>query len=917
MTEETRTKDQSTRDTLEDFKGASSSSSAWFDSELFSKGGEFDAHLFVTQCLDRADSSESGNSGGQDALQSLHDDLDSLQASLKRQLVDLLNREYADFIGLAHSLEGTAESIGEVGQHVLTLKERLTEAQDHVNTARSEVEGKLKEQTELEVRQNQLHNLKEMLEALRRLDGLMRQATGACESSSTKQAVLPAALGAQQTTTTNNTTAAGKDTTADEQSEQEAEEEQDPLLAEYLKKLEQARARRSAVAGTTLEGSTAQSQLAVASVEVDLLERAARQLIKLEVLISSVPNRFALVKHADRRCQELKEQFRRLVKSAFVRSLKRQAKARSDPGQTLTEADRQEHAAIAAQAIADVEGCLRAFASLGELHLAEQIVRSELVAPRVKQIVSADSIRSDLPAMLICPPRWYVLCHSLRSARHVDLPAMLDALRQLLTVECGPLLEALQPAKANRPGMQSDNPEPFEMRFLEAAIWPEVCEALLAQGHVLFPSGIPDTFQRHYRLCHSFLADVLAAASSHSAQQRLLAHPFTRDFRKKWHLPVYFQLRFQSIAGALETALGPQEPEQAHQAADSTSPPRLLATTAGKDRKDGLVTEAGVALSDCLQRCWSDDVFLPSLTPEFFKLNLQLLSRFSAWLEQGLTVPSAAPASPKSSSSAALLSWQHPAPAALAGALHDVSHFLSDHFQRHLLSRAEQACRAALQGLNSSAGPLMSAQSPSAQSPWQSQQQQQQQQDPVQQLSTTLQTGFAPAWERLGKLQEPLRQRLVQCLTESCGPVIERGVPGLLSAYSMTNRPAPSAPSEYSREILSPLNSLLEDTSAFMDNKEKEKVLVATGSALAELFRSKISELETNAQKRERMLGRLKGKDSDGGAGGSLSDVAKMKLQLQLDVALFTKKLEELGGGMVVSLPEFKKLQQEITAKAS
>src|SRR5690348_14551365 len=64
-----------------------------------------DAHSFVTNCLAISPSPSTL------ALESLRSDLKLYDEKLKGFLVELLNREYADFIGLSSSLVGTSESI--------------------------------------------------------------------------------------------------------------------------------------------------------------------------------------------------------------------------------------------------------------------------------------------------------------------------------------------------------------------------------------------------------------------------------------------------------------------------------------------------------------------------------------------------------------------------------------------------------------------------------------------------------------------------------------------------------------------------------------------------------------------------------------------------------------------------------------
>ena len=53
-----------------------------------------------------------------------------------------------------------------------------------------------------------------------------------------------------------------------------------------------------------------------------------------------------------------------------------------------------------------------------------------------------------------------------------------------------------------------------------------------------------------------FLGKFERSCGSLASVRRFRAHPSYNTFLSKWSLPVYFQIRFQEIAGALEVELG-------------------------------------------------------------------------------------------------------------------------------------------------------------------------------------------------------------------------------------------------------------------------------------------------------------------------------------------------------------------------
>jgi hypothetical protein len=96
-------------------------------------------------------------------------------------------------------------------------------------------------------------------------------------------------------------------------------------------------------------------------------------------------------------------------------------------------------------------------------------------------------------------------------------------------------------------------------------------------------------------------------APSARAVIAMRAHPTYASFERRWQLPVYFQLRWKEIVGAFEESLagGPTRGYQLGQSA---------------------------AAVKAVEQCWADDVYLPELAHRFWRLTLQILSRYGRWL---------------------------------------------------------------------------------------------------------------------------------------------------------------------------------------------------------------------------------------------------------------------------------------------
>lgn len=74
-----------------------------------------------------------------------------------------------------------------------------------------------------------------------------------------------------------------------------------------------------------------------------------------------------------------------------------------------------------------------------------------------------------------------------------------------------------------------------------------------------------------------------------------------KSFLKKWNLPVYFQIRFQEIAGNVETIL-----------TESVSPDSVKGNLTWLTQKD-FSLYATCTVWDNLLRIWTDDIYLYQL----------------------------------------------------------------------------------------------------------------------------------------------------------------------------------------------------------------------------------------------------------------------------------------------------------------
>ncbi|KDN46181.1 hypothetical protein RSAG8_04408, partial [Rhizoctonia solani AG-8 WAC10335] len=88
-------------------------------------------------------------------------------------------------------------------------------------------------------------------------------------------------------------------------------------------------------------------------------------------------------------------------------------------------------------------------------------------------------------------------------------------------------------------------------------------------------------------------------------------------------LPVYFQLRWKDIVGKCEGVLG-----------------------SGTGDKQEFTTSQANAIYTAIKICWSTQVYIPELGHRFWRLTLQLLSRYRTWMDASLPLKDTSAAQP-------------------------------------------------------------------------------------------------------------------------------------------------------------------------------------------------------------------------------------------------------------------------------
>eukprot|EP00058_Branchiostoma_floridae_P027792 XP_002613283.1 hypothetical protein BRAFLDRAFT_113783 [Branchiostoma floridae] len=232
--------------------------------------------------------------------------------------------------------------------------------------------------------------------------------------------------------------------------------------------------------------------------------------------------------------------------------------------------------------------CLRTYATIDKIKDAEALFRQTIVRPYMEEVITE--------AVLMSHPQ--------------SLKGLYSRVLDFIPAHCKPLREVttgLVPSSA-----QGEVVRGYD--FLVNAVWPEVIAGLEKRTPSIFAPGNPSMFHQKYLTSMNFLDAFELECGSQASVKRLRSHPSYNTFMTKWSLPVYYQIRFQEIGGALETS--------------------LMSPFNNASDKTLFQLNAPYTLWQCMAKCWAQDIYLSPLCHRFWKLTLQLLARYGTWVKE-------------------------------------------------------------------------------------------------------------------------------------------------------------------------------------------------------------------------------------------------------------------------------------------
>uniref|UniRef100_A0A674CZG9 Conserved oligomeric Golgi complex subunit 2 n=1 Tax=Salmo trutta TaxID=8032 RepID=A0A674CZG9_SALTR len=481
-----------------------------------------------------------------------------------------------------------------------------------------------------------------------------------------------------------------------------------------------------------------------------------------------------------------------------------------------------------------VRHCLRTYATIDKTRDAEALVGQVLVKPYMDMVIVEQFVKSTPNGLQI----------------------MYTKLLQFVPHHCRLLREVTGIVISSE---KADIVPGYD--FLVNSVWPEIIKGIEERIASLFNAGNPDTFYDRYIISIDFVRKFERQCGSQASVRRLRAHASYQSFHNKWNLPVYFQLRYKEIAACLENAIA-----DGLEAAPAGSSYHLLVSQ---------------VLWNSLVRCWVDKVYLPPLSHRFWKLTLQLISRYSKFLTEMLTKSPSTEVSkdpvrllPSSASSTSSRTSQDDggsesgSPATLS--TKQLVFIASDvnQLQDQVITELSEMIKQRLEIIGYNNFVIVA--------------------EALEDSKASL-SGCIPT----------LNRKMTQHLTERCFRFLKSAseVPRL---YRRTNKEVPSRASAYMDNALRPLHQLLSDSKDTVKPSIAQDWLRITLNDCTHRYFETISDVLSSVKKMEESLKRLKQArktvttNTTGTTGGPTDD-SKIRLQLALDVEYLGEQIQKMG----------------------
>ncbi|KAF8210325.1 COG complex component [Mycena galopus ATCC 62051] len=531
------------------------------------------------------------------SLRDLRSELRDYLSTLKEELVKLINDDYEAFISLSTDLRGEGARLSRLKLPLVDLKSQILDSKRELHVIQDAIQEKLMKRAVLREEKALLHLLLKLSESVTRLESLLLIASP--EQDDIQQSPL------------------------------------DDSRPSHLNLTDESVDDRT-------RGNRAKHLGRVATEYTQLLYHASKARQDNCVFVDEIQWRI------DRIRSTLSSDLDHLFSSTLLALTEGRADGR------ISEVEK-------AKSIADLTECLRTYDAMGLWRDAEDVLRRDVVRRFVKKSIfpgaltappsplvphtpfhSSTTPGSVASSSALLPPRTpytpftsfalktpFQLSHGLGIAANSPYAHLLDDSEDPLARLYSQILRFVERDMSRIMGIadkvslksistkhklaasfaaEKSNGEVDEDGFeiMANVVWEEFGRGIMDElGHVVFAAGRPNEFRKHYEMTQAFIRSLeFLAPSAHS---------------RRWQLPVYFQMRWKEIVGKVEEAL---------------SAPRVELSSI-TDKHSFLTTQAA-AVWVGISACWSAEVFIPELSHRFWRLTLQLLSRYRTWLTNSL-----------------------------------------------------------------------------------------------------------------------------------------------------------------------------------------------------------------------------------------------------------------------------------------
>lgn len=466
-----------------------------------------------------------------------------------------------------------------------------------------------------------------------------------------------------------------------------------------------------------------------------------------------------------------------------------------------------------------VYNCLRAYAAVDNTKNAEELFRSTVVAPLVQKVIP------------------YTSSSGGSNVSGDELEQDYKQIKHLIAQDCTFLLEI----------SSTENSGLHVFSFLANSILKEVLWAIQQGKPGAFSPGRPTEFLKNYKSSLVFLADLEGYCPSRSAVANFRAEAVYVDFMKQWNIGVYFSLRFQEIAGSLDSAL----------VGSGLVPVQKL------DSEQGMTLKQSVTLLECLRSCWKEDVLVISISDKFLRLTLQLISRYANWVSAGLSARRT-----RNSGSNSPFEWALAAsPDDFVYIIHDLDHLAAEVCDSYI------GC--VFEILNSCS---------------------------TEQVLDLVKHSIFQGGKSLKDLVPSVIDSIVETLVEKSNEELKQ-LHGIVAAYRMTKKPPPVRHSHYVAGVLRPLKVFLdgERATTYLTEDTKDKLVQGAAFKITGRYHELAADIVNTARKTETSLQRIRlGAQRRAGASSDVSDsnvseTDRICMQLFLDIQEYGRNLAALG----------------------